>query len=97
MSGGGRLPRRVGPPRGTFERFLEFTRQENFDPGLWSLAENGGEIAGTCLCKTVAGRREVDVVACGDRGRGLALLRQDHGGAVITSGIGCHGLTAILP
>jgi mycothiol synthase len=67
-----------GRPRGTFERFVGFTRQEGFDPRLWFLAESDGEIAGACLCKIVAGRGEVDVVAVRHpwrkRGLGLALL-----------------------
>jgi mycothiol synthase len=70
-------------PRGTFERFSGFTRQEGFDPGLWFLAESDGEIAGACLCKTVAGRGEVDVVAVRhpwrNRGLGLALVRGAFG------------------
>jgi mycothiol synthase len=68
-----------GRPRGTFERFLGFTQKEGFDPGLWFIAEDGGKIAGACLCKTVAGRGEVDVVAVRrpwrNRGLGLTLLR----------------------
>ena len=72
-----------GRPRNTFERFLGFTRQEGFDPTLWFLAEDGGEIAGSCLCKTVAGRGEVDVLGVRrpwrGRGLGLALLRHAFG------------------
>jgi mycothiol synthase len=72
-----------GRPRGTFERFLRFPGQEGFDPGLWFLAEDGGEISGVCLCKTIAGRGEVDVVAVRrpwrNRGLGLALLRHAFG------------------
>jgi mycothiol synthase len=72
-----------GRPRGTLERFSGFTRQEGFAPGLWFLAEGGGEIAGVCLCKTVAGRGEVDVVAVRrpwrNRGLGLALLHHAFG------------------
>ena len=72
-----------GRPRGTFERFSGFTRQEGFDPGLWFLAEGDGEITGACLCKAVTGRGEVDVVAVRppwrNRGLGLALLRHAFG------------------
>jgi mycothiol synthase len=72
-----------GRPRGTFERFLRFPGQQGFDPGLWFLAEDGGEISGVCLCKTIAGRGEVDVVAVRrpwrNRGLGLALLRHAFG------------------
>jgi mycothiol synthase len=72
-----------GRPRGTFERFSGFTRQEGFDPYLWFLAESAGGITGACLCKTVACRGEVDVVAVRrpwrGRGLGLALLRHAFG------------------
>ena len=72
-----------GRPRGTFERFLRFPGQESFDRGLWFLAEDGGEISGVCLCKTIAGRGEVDVMAVRypwrNRGLGLALLRHAFG------------------
>ena len=72
-----------GRPRGTFERFLKFPGQAGFDPGLWFLAEDGGEISGVCLCKMIAGRGEVDVVAVRrpwrNRGLGLALLRHAFG------------------
>jgi mycothiol synthase len=43
-----------GRPRGTFERSWGSTRLESYDPGLWFLAESGGEISGVCLCKTLA-------------------------------------------
>ena len=69
-----------GRPRGTLERFVGMTENENFDPSLWFLAVEGGEIAGTLLCKTVAGEGWVDVVGVRRpwrrRGLGLALLRQ---------------------
>jgi mycothiol synthase len=72
-----------GRPRGTFERFLGFTRAEGFDPGLWFVAEVGNDISGVCLCKIVGGRGEVDVVAVRrpwrGRGLGLALLRHALG------------------
>ena len=72
-----------GRPRNTFERFLRFARSEDFDPALSLLAEGGGELAGACLCKTVAGKGQVAVVAvrrpCRVRGLGLALLRQTFG------------------
>jgi mycothiol synthase len=69
-----------GRPQGTFDRFLGFTHVESFDPGLWFLAESGGEISGVCLCKTVADRGEVDVVGvrCPWRGRGLGLALLRH-------------------
>ena len=68
-----------GRPPGTFERFLDMTAGENFDPSLWFLATEGDEISGVALCKTVAGEGWVDVVAVRRpwrrRGLGLALLR----------------------
>ena len=72
-----------GRPRGTFERFVGMTGSKSFDPSLWLLAMDGGEIAGTILCKTVAGEGWVDVVGVRRpwrrRGLGLALLRQAFG------------------
>ncbi len=72
-----------GRPRGSYERFLGFTRAGGFDPDLWFVAASGGEISGVCLCKNVAGRGEVDVVgvlrAWRGRGLGLALLRHALG------------------
>lgn len=68
-----------GRPRGTLERFVGITHRESFDPSLWFLAVDGDEIAGTILCKTVAGGGWVDVVGVlrpwRKRGLGLALLR----------------------
>ena len=70
-------------PRGTFERFVAMTQNENFDPSLWFLATEGEEIAGAALCKTVAGEGWVDVVGVRRpwrrRGLGLALLRHAFG------------------
>jgi len=72
-----------GRPRGTFERFVGLTKGEGFDPGLWFIAESGGEISGTCFGKVVAGRGEVDVVGVRrpwrGKGLGLALLRHALG------------------
>jgi len=68
-----------GRPRGTFERFAAMTEQQSFDPALWFLAVDGGEIAGATLCKTVGGEGWVHVVGVRrpwrNRGLGLALLR----------------------
>jgi mycothiol synthase len=70
-------------PRGTFERFVAMTQNENFDPSLWFLATEGEEIAGAALCKTVADEGWVDVVGVRRpwrrRGLGLALLRHAFG------------------
>jgi mycothiol synthase len=72
-----------GRPRGTFERFLGFTRVEGFDPDLWFVAESRGGISGVCLCKVVGGSGEVDVVGVRSpwrgMGLGLALLRHALG------------------
>ena len=68
-----------GRPRGTFERFVEMTEQQSFDPALWFLAMDGEEIAGATLCKTLAGEGWIHVVGVRrpwrNRGLGLALLR----------------------
>lgn len=68
-----------GRPRNTFERFLQETEREGFDPSLWFLALDGGEISGVALCKIVGDQGWVDVVGvrrpwrkCG---LGVALLR----------------------
>ncbi|HVD44556.1 MAG TPA: GNAT family N-acetyltransferase [Rubrobacter sp.] len=68
-----------GRPRNPFERFVRETEKESFDPSLWFLAVEGGEIAGIILCKTLAGEGWVNVVGVRrpwrNRGLGLALLR----------------------
>jgi mycothiol synthase len=68
-----------GRPRGTYERFVEMTEQQSFDPALWFLAVDGDEIAGATLCKTLAGEGWIHVVGVRrpwrNRGLGLALLR----------------------
>lgn len=68
-----------GRPTSPFERFLRETEKETFDPSLWFLAEDGDEIAGVTLCKTLAGEGWVEVVGVlrpwRKRGLGLALLR----------------------
>ncbi|HEX2739423.1 MAG TPA: GNAT family N-acetyltransferase [Rubrobacter sp.] len=68
-----------GRPTSPFERFLRETEKETFDPSLWFIAEDGDEIAGVILCKTLAGEGWVEVVGVlrpwRKRGLGLALLR----------------------
>lgn len=68
-----------GRPKNTFERFLTETRLDSFDPTLWFLAEDDGEIVGTCLCKVVAGQGVIEAVGVRrpwrGRGLGLAMLR----------------------
>jgi mycothiol synthase len=78
-----------GRPRGTFERWLEWTRHS--DPTLFFVAEvpDRGEIAAVCACSEVAGRGQERSDARGGglrvrapwrrRGLGLALLRQAFG------------------
>ena len=70
-------------PRGTFERFVGMTENAYFDPSIWFLATEDGEIAGTVLCKAVDGEGWVDVVGVRRpwrrRGLGLALLRHAFG------------------
>jgi mycothiol synthase len=72
-----------GRPYSPFERFVKMTEHEVFDPSLWFLAWDGPEIAGTILCKLVAGQGWVDVVGVRrpwrGRGLGLALLRHAFG------------------
>ena len=72
-----------GRPYSPFERFVKRTEHEVFDPSLWFLAWDGPEIAGTALCKLVAGQGWVDVVGVRrpwrGRGLGLALLRHAFG------------------
>lgn len=69
-----------GRPPGTFDRFVRMFEGEGFDPGLWLLAEDGNEIAGTTLAKVVAGMGWISDVGVRrpwrGRGLGLALLRQ---------------------
>jgi GNAT superfamily N-acetyltransferase len=55
------------------------TGQQSFDPSLWFVAEEGEEIVGVTLCKTLAREGWIDVVGVRrpwrNRGLGLALLR----------------------
>lgn len=73
-----------GRPTSPFERFLQETEKETFDPSLWFIAEDGDEIAGVTLCKTLAGEGWVEVVGVlrpwRKRGLGLALLRHAFAG-----------------
>ncbi|MBA3390346.1 MAG: GNAT family N-acetyltransferase [Rubrobacter sp.] len=70
-------------PQGTFERFAGLTRTEVFDPSLWFLAMDGGEIAGMALAKIISGEGWVDVVGVRrpwrSRSLGLAMLRHAFG------------------
>jgi mycothiol synthase len=68
-----------GRPRNTFENFVRETEKDSFDPSLWFLAVEGGEIAGVTFCKTLANEGWVAVVGVRrpwrKRGLALALLR----------------------
>lgn len=72
-----------GRPYSPYGRFVKMMEHEVFDPSLWFLAWDGPEIAGTVLCKLVAGQGWVDVVGVRrpwrGRGLGLALLRRAFG------------------
>lgn len=72
-----------GRPPGTFERFLNMTRESSWDPELWFLVEDDEGIQALCLSKIVAGEGEVDVVGVRRpwrrRGVGLALLHLAFG------------------
>ena len=69
----------------TQERWLQPTSAEGFDPTLWFLPYDveSGEIAGICLCSTVAGIGMVDTLGVRPRwrrqGLGLAMLRHAFG------------------
>lgn len=68
-----------GRPPSTFERFMEPTERESFDPALWFLAWDGNEITGVVLANAIAGNGWIYVVGVRrpwrGRGLGLALLR----------------------
>jgi len=70
-------------PAGTFEQFAGLTEKEVFDPTLWFLAMDGGEIAGMTLGKIISGEGWVDVVGVRrpwrKRRLGLAMLRHSFG------------------
>jgi len=63
----------------TFERWTDLTREPDFDPALWFLAEDEGRLVGMCLCREY--EELAWVISLGvdpeARGRGLgeALLR----------------------
>jgi mycothiol synthase len=65
-----------------FDEWRHWMVDDGFDPALWFVAEEDGEIAGVCLCRAREGRPEVGWVATlgvrrpwRRRGLGLALLR----------------------
>jgi mycothiol synthase len=72
-------------PPSTFERWMQPTQAEDFDPSLWFIAadEAAGRPAAVCLCSAVAGRGVVNVLGVRRpyrrHGLGLALLRHAFG------------------
>jgi mycothiol synthase len=68
---------------GAFEEWEKRKKHLGFDPGLWFLAESGGETVGVAVCEDRAGMGWVDELAVRGpwrrRGLGLALLRHALG------------------
>jgi GNAT superfamily N-acetyltransferase len=64
----------------TFERWERRNKRMGFDPGLWLLAVDGGEIAGAAVCEDRAEAGWVSELAVRRpwrrRGIGMALLRR---------------------
>lgn len=69
-----------GRPRNTFERFIQITEGEAYDPSLWFLAFDGDDAAGISLCKIVNGGGIVETLGVRRpwRGRGLGLALLYH-------------------
>jgi mycothiol synthase len=67
----------------TFEKWERRKKRFGFDPGLWLLAVDGGEIAGAAVCEDRSGMGWVSELAVRRpwrrRGLGLALLRRAFG------------------
>jgi mycothiol synthase len=57
----------------TFERWTDLTREPDFDPALWFLAEEDGALIGMCLCREYEDQAWVASLGVhpGARGRGL--------------------------
>lgn len=73
-----------GHMEGDFDEWKHWTiSRENFDPTLWFLAFDGGEIAGTSLCTYQADYGWVDTLAVRRpwrrKGLGMALLQHSFG------------------
>jgi GNAT superfamily N-acetyltransferase len=72
-------------PASTFERWMQPTQADDFDPSLWFIAfdEAAGRPAAVCLCSVVAGGGVVNVLGVRRpyrrRGLGLAMLRHAFG------------------
>ncbi|MGZ3639064.1 MAG: GNAT family N-acetyltransferase, partial [Ktedonobacterales bacterium] len=65
---------------GDFEKWVDQTRRDDFDPSLWFLALDGDQIAGAALCRYNLGMGWVGTLAVRRpwrrSGLGMALLRQ---------------------
>jgi mycothiol synthase len=63
----------------TFERWTDLTREPDFDPSLWFLADEGDDLVGMCLCREYEDQSWITSLGVHPehRGRGLgeALLR----------------------
>jgi mycothiol synthase len=66
-----------------FDEWIKRTRREDFDPSLWFLAEDDGELAGVALCGNRGEGGWVNALAvrrpARKRGLGMALLRHAFG------------------
>ncbi|MFI5273037.1 MAG: GNAT family N-acetyltransferase [Ktedonobacterales bacterium] len=66
-----------------FEHWIERTSRADFDPALWLLAEEGGQLAGVALCRRQLAGGWVNMLAVRRpwrrRGLGMALLRHAFG------------------
>lgn len=72
-----------GRPQNTLEQFVARSRVDAFDPDLWFIAEDQGEIAGMCLSIVYSRQAIIDTVGVRrgwrNQGLGLALLRHAFG------------------
>jgi len=64
----------------SFERWTDLTREPDFDPALWFLAEEGGVLLGMCLCREYEDQAWVASLGVlpGARGRGLGKALMLH-------------------
>lgn len=77
----------------TFERWTDLTREPDFDPALWFLAEEGGALVGMCLCREY--EDQAWVISLGvhpdARGRGLGEALMLHAFACLRA----RGITRV--
>ena len=88
---------------GDFEKWIERTRREDFDPSLWVLAFDGDQIAGAALCRHNLGMGWVGTLAVlrpwRRHGLGMALLQHAfaelyrHGERRVGLGVDAQSLT----